>query len=455
MSSSRPQAAKRHLDRARQYFWKSVGLLRKGVQLLRTAESVKGEEQKRVLKEGSQALQDAQQCMYVVQSPNSQNHIPDIKTALSELYEAYKLIRDYEMNPLPPITFTGEVNVARVAEDEAYWKIMGTDRMEPNRLGIGQEARGKWREKGYWDYNYYPGATTTPENDQLLYHNVGSDAPQGPKDWAAYQDWKRSTKRRVTEVPLSLTLQYEGYWPRVLRTDTSQALCNIHQHFFAPVPPTGWEGNLLKTDILPYAVPGESNNNPRWNGQVALFYPSGVPEYGVPVCENVGEYWDARVACNFLKSPDGKQAGELLKEQLAPEKKQTSAKKPMGRPVNENETCNILLQHALFLLCAPTTPWMKQHLPRSLWITEHSPTQYQRTSENIWPWPPKLGWSGEKQNLFGPLSLDENFGKPGHIPGPGYVPEQSTEKSVHHMVWLVRTQQEKVCGEETWGLDFL
>jgi len=614
-SLNRTQRAKKHLDRARQMYWFAVGLMRKGIDTLRTAEnhpdvSVK----RRLTQEGNADLNKAKHLVSQTTLVNGQQHVDGKTSALKELLEAYRLVRDYEMNPLPPLNDRGEPNVERWQEDEAYVKIMGSDRLEPNRLGIGPQARAVWLFHQHPDPNYYTDSPVAADFkdttvQQPLYHNVSSSSDLGPQQWVAYEDFivdkfglGPSTSHKLPTVSL---LRQGGYWSHALKTDSGRALSSIHQNFHPPLPEGDWQlvaaqdfqllnGRQIQTaSMQPHvplpssAVPGEINNNPRWRGEPARYYPTGPPELGVP-----SGNWDGRVACAMLQSQSGKTASELLKcreqqqldrveqlnrlrpdelpaisplglwkesapsrvsntpilqsrnpdilqeEPLALNFRRTSAvdrshiafdsKRPVlqqttipeeqkalqdkdpqirwkgteyrygvpqeavpvqGRPQVVGDSTaryNAMLQHALFLLGAPPTLFLQSKLPAS-WFSG-VPLQYQRNSQGGsvgrpgWltledPFvqgsiPGNLGYPrireaassvrlAAQNNLvevksqpLGPFSLDEEFGTVGHLPGPNYRPEDSSSPTVHHGVWLVRTNQQNVYGGDTLGLDF-
>jgi len=150
-----------------------------------------------------------------------------------------------------------------------------------------------------------------------------------------------------------------------------------------------------------------------------------------------------------------------------------------------------MLQHALYLLAAPSTSYLRQHLSTNLQRRDGG--QFQMTSQGTLHSPPRPGWltlkdptsnqhlGAEKKNPsnlgyprnrqvqsrkrqsiqstlietdqpVGPFTLDEHFGEPGHIPGKDYHPESL--QNIHTGVWVVRTNQDYVYGNDTLGLDF-
>lgn len=90
-------------------------------------------------------------------------HIAGQTSALFELYLAYANIREYEMNPPPPLQVDGAPNPIRVGSDRIYSHLMGTWRMMPNRLGIGAAARAIWAAFGIIDPNHYNGSPFEPD----------------------------------------------------------------------------------------------------------------------------------------------------------------------------------------------------------------------------------------------------------------------------------------------------
>ncbi len=651
---NRTQRAKKHLDRARQLYSVALALMRKGVDTLRVGDRMPADSPQRLatLREGQGHLRRAQSLVYNTVPGNPQTPKPGKKSALSELFAAYALIRDYEMNPLPPLTVEGRPNMPRVAEDTTYTQLMGSDRMEPNRLALGPWARTVWLQNGLFDPNYYTrdGLRFDAQDPQgeprqpRLYFNVTADSPLGPQQWVAYQDaMQHQFGSALSSAPLQAgrytvaQLQSGGFSPRRLSTDASRALLDVHQHFLAALPALrtpseavdGWQGRRVPSDgdawirlpadqrrglafiervpriaaepppalvEPPYATPGVANSNPRNQGRPSIFYPTALrgvqvdphPVLGVP--DTSLGYWDARVSCQLLQSHSAHLMDELQqckeRDQMQtmatedserppslqpltwwkdgpvvplattptrqsadwpagnthPERRNvTLVQRPVawdpeqpfpqgprfvpegmpsetqdgapvrwrgssfrygtpesaaprrGRPVvvtqPANATYNRMLQHALFLLGAPTTSFQRTRLPQSLWNS--APLQYQRWSDGTWRTPSQPGWlvltdpapkgatrivgnlgyprtrvsqsrlqQDEIKNLIesdqpvGPFSLDELFGEPGHLPSASYHPEAASILTVHHNVWVVRTNQQFVYGHDTLGLDF-
>jgi hypothetical protein len=164
---------------------------------------------------------------------------------------------------------------------------------------------------------------------------------------------------------------------------------------------------------------------------------------------------------------------------------------PQLRGPRQNARYLAMLNHALYQLNAPTTPWMVVHLGANiatgLLPHEHAPTlghgQFRvepfgisKTLEPGWaflnpvrqgpPIPfvpyerrntrrlrnaepePEIVWG---ENIIA-LDLDERFGEPGHQ--PLVQPYQKDEGTIHYGVYVARSNQSRVLGSETWGLDF-
>lgn len=319
---NRTEKAKKHLDKARQMYWSGSRFMGIALGQIEKANREQIQEQKsRLLKQAKKNLEKANTTIGV-----SSDKKTDKTSALWELYTAYQLIRDYEVNPLRPLDDNGLVNLNRVAEDKGYIFIMGTNRMTPNRLGLDQHVRQVWFESGYPDPNWLP--RNRGFGPDILYRNVESRF--GPVDVQAL--WDFETYEGRTGLPniqggmiikTQDELQALGIPSRELIPDTGHALLDIHRNMQPPVqrllgplqiiqsnqPPPPLSGN-------PYAIPGQ-------NG--AIFFPSGksrgpygppydpiepTPLYGVPSRES--GIWDARYSANMLKSAEGKLAHEMI-----------------------------------------------------------------------------------------------------------------------------------------------
>lgn len=263
------ERAKRHLDKARQMYLSGRSLISMGVEGART---------------NAFHINRGRALQYNVQLDNKQ--LPRLKSssALYNLWMGYKYIREYEMNPLPPLMPDGTVNMERVQQDEVYNFIMGTFRLEPNRLGIGAEARRIWRDHNVLDSNYYYSMNVdlpddaeeesaismnndnnnTRTNDAYshLYASVPPTAPRGPErvqallgyiDDAAAAAMSLSgqqsmptnenanennnnspTPGTLQELPESDNLSVLGYPNLSQWTDVAKALKNIHDNFVPP-----------------------------------------------------------------------------------------------------------------------------------------------------------------------------------------------------------------------------
>jgi len=177
-----------------------------------------------------------------------------------------------------------------------------------------------------------------------------------------------------------------------------------------------------------------------------------------------------------------------------------------------------MLQHALYQLAAPATPWMKQHLsfifnelpgpnvllPGQGLFRPTDSDSVESRNDFGYGWKivgsdvsaPKIEFYSYEERKFGdesdsensdefeaqipesfyiqqsdqwkrahknglvwgqpigPLVLDELFGEPGHVPIQNKEYDPYTSKTSHHNVWVARTNQEYVLGEMTYGLDF-
>jgi len=345
--------AKKHLDKARQMYISGKSNIAQGIELRNTSRINRG-----------RALQ------YSVRADNRQLPKENAHSALYNLWQAYRYIRDYEMNPPPPLNADRTMNADRVALDDKYRFIMGTMRLEPNRLGIGSEARRIWRQENTLDGNYYGAAEQEAAAEDRgysdLYANVPSMAVRGPERVQTLLNWLETqppdmpidqfpaSDRLVTEMGLTNTPEW---------TDAARALQNIHQNFvpprviplsqaalpepFQPPPPMrfrpyasldepyplepdadGWPFDNVdrpSADYIPVFLPtGESiphirrirNNNNDDNiinaemmvddGPPYRFLGDADPPLGVPDDRVRPRKWDARVAAEILASYTGR-----------------------------------------------------------------------------------------------------------------------------------------------------
>jgi hypothetical protein len=181
------------------------------------------------------------------------------KNALKELYLAYRHIRSYELNPHPPLVDLGGgrigPNPQRTEEDDVYVKMMGTVRLFPNRLGIGQEAREVWKRRGIVDPNFLSSehlldfsskerrkrGNLEPlmrenfrfddENDypsSRLYMQVLENDDRGP---AMIHGLSKNMFTWDANADLVDEITMLEFWP-----DMAHALYNVHTHF-GPFPP--------------------------------------------------------------------------------------------------------------------------------------------------------------------------------------------------------------------------
>lgn len=131
-------------------------------------------------------------------------------------------------------------------------------------------------------------------------------------------------------------------------------------------------------------------------------------------------------------------------------------KNPAPRPSEEQ----VMLQHALFLLCAPSTPFLRKklkYLSGKYIIDGHPDVPYknlpgegyvQRTSQNKWTKPIRSGWAAHKPSfdVIGPLRVDPEFCSTGkRLPGPNYKPSRRSRD-----IYVVRTRN---FANGSWGLE--
>lgn len=287
---SRPYWAKKCLDRARQMYTSAIAKLRRVVEL--AGEQVQDNPQFIV----SMAL------VYSTIGVDSQIPRQNKQSALWLVYMAYRLIRDTEMNPRAPMIADpagGAAPVAnplRIQEDRDYIAVMGTRRLEPNRLGLGPfEAAGAPRLTG-------------PARPKQLYEVVTSaDARNGGAAGSS-----------ADEVP-----------------DMAQCLENVHLNFpppTVPQPPPGAQDaaaaqqspqpRLESWALLGQAYPPGLSPFPQMPANYTpIFFPTGhsannevparppyvqgplQPLVGHPDPETTA-YWDARTACAMLKTKE-------------------------------------------------------------------------------------------------------------------------------------------------------
>lgn len=559
---SRPALAKKYLDRARQ-------LYATGASKLRIAIAERGADagQHRLFTMGNNGI-------YVVAPEDPQRPMPGKLSAAWCAYVAYRLVRDYEVNPLAPTDADGGANPHRAREDGDYVFLMGSTRLQPNRLGLGDG-----------DVGGVP---------------LWGDVPPVAADADARDD-----------------------------TDGGLCLRDIHEH----MPPPHIEGGLPRPDDLPpgdrpprrvgWATPGQAYPAGQFrrrgaDGQpqdadadhdafVAIYYPSGrsalgaaaearpavppfrqtpaAPPAGLPDT-NAG-YWDARVSLALLNSemarlrrtavavhardqarayqlqaslntpgfaaprtlasqlptrlwehgpvvnrqeaqarvparplPDATAesrvmpdvffdpgagqarvnqrtvAGERFPLGDVPPSRRPEHVNPARLPRSQNARQR-MLQHALFLLSSPRTPWQQESLPLPLWgplANQPGAGQQARTNLNELD-ATRVGWAGvpaapppplldavpwqtrtaaerhagvptSNGVPLGPFLLDPRFGLT-HADFPGTVAYVAAlearwaggdgipEDQRPLMTWVVRTnQQGAVDGDDTLGLDF-
>lgn len=334
----RLERAKVHLNRARQLFAAGMSLVTKGIK-----------ENNRIKTRKGKAM------IYNTDKHDRRKPRPGKKSALLELYNAYCLIRDFEMNPEPPLVYeeseTEESqqddhlipNPARVEEEDNYDFLMGTCRMTPNRLGIGFQARQVWRENGIPDYHYY--GEHNEEDDNVptcatLYGQVNSQDNHGPERVESL--WFYMYRHREQENPAQPTtaeLDRQGFANRKVWTDMSEALHDLHVHFVPPlvlmpdeqdqvIVPTASPPRPLSDAFAPLGRPYTPNTWPfgdhpqQPENYIPVYFPTGVsiseqpsasdacppyaytnnpePLHGLP--DNKQYHWDARQSVSKLST---------------------------------------------------------------------------------------------------------------------------------------------------------
>ena len=173
-------------------------------------------------------------------------------SALGHLYQAYCLIRDYEVNPYALLTSAqGDVNWWRVAEDDWARAVMGTAVMQPNRLGMSRKAFEAYRNATAVPRTAWPLRANANSWRQASYSNVSD---QGARDAVAVVSYARDAgllHTRGTSDDISLRCRptlpessaiRKQYGPRQELTDMARALLDVHAH----MPPDA--GRLTLTE---------------------------------------------------------------------------------------------------------------------------------------------------------------------------------------------------------------
>ena len=232
-------------------------------------------------------------------------------SACSLMFEAYRLVRDYELNPAPPLVWSDDENEYfpnpdRIQQDIYYNFIMGYQRMVPNRLGIGRRARAVWMRHGFMDPNFIPSNQPEVHNAiDSLYVNVPTDSMYGPLWVYAYYHLQSSTMLPPV-APDPRNVQHGIPWynhfrqavyiqelapslkPQLYSTDAASALLDIHQHL-PQAPIVEQNPNIRPADetfppnvLVHPAAPIEPEIIvDGTNGQRAHFYPNTVPMDGI------------------------------------------------------------------------------------------------------------------------------------------------------------------------------
>lgn len=211
--ADRAQRAKMHVDRARQMTSAGMGLLYSAANVQDMNRARKGN--------GLIWRRDM--------------HLASKKCALWELYRAYILLRDLEMNPLPPLVRTEEdqivPNPERLAEEKGYVFLMGTWRLGPNRLALGQVARALWwAEDGALDPHTGGPILSSAEDPYRPYTNV---YPESAVDADALGQWlAHHPGSEMDRWPTPAEIDHEqGHLISPQLTDVSQAMFILHSNF--------------------------------------------------------------------------------------------------------------------------------------------------------------------------------------------------------------------------------
>jgi hypothetical protein len=360
----------KHLDRAKQLYRAGSAWIRKGQEMDKSVAS-QYTRRGRCLICNVVGLHDPNPTKEMFQIPT-----PNRKSAVSELYECYKSLREYDLNPDPPlIRDKGETrpNPRRVQCEKLYSKIFGTYRMTPNRLGMGTKASEIWKDK---KIKFLPPPGT-------IYHSVSGKEPP--------------------------------------ETEYGRVLYNVHQH---------------------YGLDFEVRDS------------GGRPDY-IEVSKTCPK---PSVARPFYPHPDDDDKWSAIKaiEEISPESEHSRKPKPKNLPTPEQA----MLQHALFLLCAPSTSFLKRKLhgkPGKYIIEGDREVPYmnrpgegyvQRTSHNQWTNPVKGGWAVYRtgHDVIGPLRVDPEFCcSAKRMPGPAYKPSRQSRD-----IYVIKTRE---FANGSWGLE--
>lgn len=234
-------------------------------------------------------------------------------SACALIYKAYKAVREFELNPPPPLIVVDgryEPNPVRVTSTYWYHVIMGTEPMEPNRLALGPDARAVWTHFGLVD-PYHVDIQGYP--DDVLYTSVSAEDVPGPRwveAWArmALQGHERTPFNAPFPPPDMPDVFYNDNvdgWDgvRIRGTDMQRALYSVHTHIRQPdvglLNPAEADPNFDRgrtrpqaagPDVLgvwqgsaandPAAPPPALVNAPVLDPPPPEYYPPTVREYG-------------------------------------------------------------------------------------------------------------------------------------------------------------------------------
>jgi hypothetical protein len=330
------EKAKKHLDRARQMFRAGTAMIYSGLNRVRTGN-----------KTGNSLIERGNTFIY--QLKEKQEHLKTRRSACFELYQAYTLIRFYELNPEKPVIPVSElienwdtmqeyplhknwvkpktmsdeltVNPLRVRNDEIYEQIMGTYRMTPNKLGMTSEEHKIWYNYGWTDKD---GNKVTQHilnvNQMCLDRDseckvdaqVTSDLPFGPQFIATLKlhqtmyGMSRFNKSPEDDISHVQKLIQDGTMTLVIQEpDMALAMKNIHihfgEHFYANKfnPKTAREPEdyfPLPSEDYPFYPTGRLIDR-----QKPMIYKATDPNPAVGIPEEP-EFWDSRNALEFLRT---------------------------------------------------------------------------------------------------------------------------------------------------------
>lgn len=334
------EKAKKHLDRARQMFRAGTAMIYSGLNRRRTGN-----------KTGNSLISRGNSFIYQLGSP--QVHLRTRRSACFELYQAYTLIRFYELHPDPPVISLSElikkwdiikeyplhnnwvkptifadpdrdllvVNPLRVHNDKIYEQIMGTLRLTPNNLGMTAAEHKIW-----YDYEYKDKEDNVIKEHILSVHQlclggdleckvdsqVTSDLPFGPRFIATLNlhetmyGMGRFNKNPESEVAHVQQLIQDGTMTMVIQEpDMALSMKNVHIHFGERFYAKDFDPKNANQPEDYFPIP--SQNYPFYptgrliDKQKPMIYKGTDPNPVVGIPEEP-EFWDSRNALEFLRT---------------------------------------------------------------------------------------------------------------------------------------------------------